>query len=131
MRVTYCVYVMPILDVEFVGELPESVLDGLAQRMAEAAAEVMGAKPRGLWVKLRFLDSDTYAENGADAHLLEQPVFVSILQADLPPQQGLAHLAAQIAEALSGACQRPADSIHILFEPPARGRIAFGGQLRT
>ena len=31
--------------------------------------------------------------------------------------------------AIAEACSRPVEDVHILFEPPAAGRIAFGGKL--
>lgn len=53
---------MPILDVEIVAE--ETPIDGLAQRIAEATAPVLGAAPGTLWVKLRRPMPGCYAENG-------------------------------------------------------------------
>ena len=41
---------MPVLEVRVVGELAGGLDDGLAQRIADAAAEVLGSRPRGTWV---------------------------------------------------------------------------------
>jgi phenylpyruvate tautomerase PptA (4-oxalocrotonate tautomerase family) len=38
-------------------------------------------------------------------------------------------MAAELSEALSTILDRPKENIHILFEPPGAGRIAFGGEL--
>jgi len=67
---------MPILDVEIVADEPPAA--GLAQRLADAAAEVLAAPPSTLWVKLRHLDPAMYAENAAHA---PHPVFRKRAQA--------------------------------------------------
>jgi phenylpyruvate tautomerase PptA (4-oxalocrotonate tautomerase family) len=73
---------MPILDVEVVSH--SALEPGLARRIADAAAEVLGATPGKLWVKLRRLDPAMYAENASEVPL---PVFVSVLKARCAGQQ--------------------------------------------
>lgn len=122
---------MPILHVEVVGPLPDDVARGLAPRIAEAAGRALASRPQGTWVKLHFLDEDDYAENGGGPPPGARPVFVTVLQADLPPRSTLAQQALRLTGAVAGACGRPAENVHVIFEPPAAGRIAFGGKLRT
>jgi phenylpyruvate tautomerase PptA (4-oxalocrotonate tautomerase family) len=122
---------MPILHVEVVGPLADDVARGLAQRIADAAGRALDSRPQGTWVKLHLLDEQAYAENAGGPPRGAQPVIVSVLQADLPPQSTLAQQASRLTEAIAGACRRPAENVHVIFEPPAAGRIAFGGKLRT
>jgi len=113
---------MPILDVELVGEPPA---DGdLARRLADAAGVVLKTPPGKTWVRLRFLSD--YAENGGGPPAGIRPVFVSVLTADASKDSAEA-----LATAIAEACGRSAENVHILYEPPARGRIAFGGKLAT
>jgi phenylpyruvate tautomerase PptA (4-oxalocrotonate tautomerase family) len=121
---------MPILDVEVVGELPDRVGQGLAPRIADAASRVLDSPPQSTWVKIRFLPADHYAENEGGPPAGTEPVLVSVLQADPPRGDDLAALAERLTAAIAGACERSVDGVHLIFEPPAAGRVAFGGRLR-
>jgi phenylpyruvate tautomerase PptA (4-oxalocrotonate tautomerase family) len=122
---------MPILNVELVGEVPDSVRRGLARRIADAAGEVLGSRPQGTWVTLRFLGQDAYAENAGGPPPGARPVLVSVVQAEPPSGGALAVQASRLVEAIALACSRPLANVHILFQPAAAGRIAFGGRLPT
>lgn len=120
---------MPILDVDFVGPLADNLRRSLARRIADAAGTALGAAPRTTWVRVRFVPADEYAENGgAEAGVF--PVIVHVLQADPPQGDDLAAEAARLTEALAAACGRPAENVHLVYAPPGRGRVAFGGKLR-
>ena len=121
---------MPILDVELIGPVSEAVRRGLAARIADAAAAVLGSPPQGTWVKLRFLDADAYAENAGGPPPEVRPVFVRVLQAEVPQGPELAELTSRLTTAVAAACDRGAENVHVLHELPAAGRIAFGGRLR-
>ncbi|MGZ3697276.1 MAG: tautomerase family protein [Bdellovibrionota bacterium] len=116
---------MPILDVEIVGA---SDAEGLARRLADAAGIVLGSAAGGTWVKLRFLPRENYAENG-DLPARVQPVFVSVLLGRCFEGEVQSRLALKLAEEFSKILDRPRENIHLLFEPSAAGRIAFGGKL--
>jgi len=118
---------MPILSVEIVGETP---LPGLAGRLADAVADVLQASPGTVWVKLRRLRPENYAENGSDLPPEIVPVFVSILNADLPDSAELEDQARLLTEAIARAIGCVPENVHLVFEPAARGRISFGGTLR-
>ena len=122
---------MPILGVEFVGLVSRSIRTGLARRIADAAAEVFDSRSQGTWVKLRFLDEDSYSENHDGPPLGSQPTFVSVLQESRPPESELSNQASRLSIAIANASQRPIENIHIAFEPSASGRVSFGGKLRT
>lgn len=116
---------MPILQVEVVGEVAERAT--LAQRLANAAADALETRPGGAWVRLRDTPAADYAENGPTPSAL--PVFVSLLLGDPPKGEARAAQAKALAAAIATATARPPERVHILYEPPAQGRIAFGGDL--
>lgn len=120
---------MPILSVEIVSGPGQAIPGGLVTAIADAAGRVFKALPGELWVRLNELDHEHYAENGtADATRIF-PVFVRVLMASLPPEAELGREASALATAIARACGRPVESVHIVYEPPAAGRIAFGGKL--
>ncbi len=122
---------MPILDVELVGPVPDEVRQGLAQRIADAVGDALGSRPQGTWVKLRFLEAEAYSENSGGPTADARPVLVSVLQAQPPSGAELSVLASRLTAAIAEACRRPIENVHIIFEPPADGRISFGGKLRS
>ena len=117
---------MPILDVEIVTAFGETLDEGLARALADLAGEVFGSEPGRTWVRLRQLPESHYAENDAVSVL---PVFVSVLLRDLPAGGALRAQAHLLAAGIGEACGRPAENVHILYQPKASGRIAFGGDL--
>jgi len=121
---------MPILDIEIVLRPGEQLVPDLARRLALAAGTVLGSAPGETWVRLRGLPADQYAENDGGQALEVFPVFVSVLRAD-PAAPQTADEPALLAEAVAARCGRPIENTHILYEPGARGRIAFGGRLMT
>ncbi len=117
---------MPILDVEIVGQVSNQ--SGLAQRLADAAGQALNSKPHSTWVKLRFLESANYAEN--DATVEYQPVFVDLLLASPPKGAARRSQTTRLTEAIATVLNRPAQVVHITFQPSALGRISFGGELQ-
>lgn len=120
---------MPILDVEIVGPVPASARPDLARRIADAAGGVFGSGPQNTWVKVRFLEEDAYAENMGGPPPGVRPVLVSVLLAVVPPPERLSEQTLRLSQALAEICDRPVENIHIIVEPPAAGRVAFGGKL--
>jgi len=120
---------MPILDVEIVDEVPPALREGLAARIADAAGEALASRRQGTWVRLRAVGAADYADSGGAA-AGATPVFVRVLQYDLPEGDALAGEIARLTQAIAQACGRSPEHIHVMYEPPARGRIAFGGVLQ-
>jgi len=121
---------MPILEVDYTGPVADNVRRALARRIADAAGAVLGAPPRTTWVRMRFVPADEYAENdGAEPGVW--PVIVRVLEADPPEGEALAAEARRLTEAIAAACGRPAANVHLVWEPPGRGRVSFGGTLRA
>jgi len=122
---------MPILEVEIVVESAADLAPNLAQSLADAAGTVFDADSGRVWVRLRSLDKTRYAENQAALPAGVLPAFVKVILAKPPSGPALADQAADLARAIAQALHRPQQNIHILYEPPALGRIAFGGKLYT
>ena len=122
--------VMPILDLQLIGPLPDEVRRDLAQRIADAAGRVFASRPQGTWVTLHFIPAECYSENEGGPPAGARPVIVRVLQAEPPRGDALAQEVGHLTEAVARACARPVESVHIIYEPPAGGRIAFGGRLR-
>ena len=121
---------MPILKVEIVEEPGCATPRDLASRLADAAAEALGARPGHLWVRMEIVPAENYAENGGEGRDAA-PVLVSVLEHDLPGEEVLQAQAAKLTRAIAGAIGRNADTVHLIYEAPGRGRVAFGGKLQT
>ncbi len=120
---------MPILDIEIVTAKDEAPGDGLASKLADAAAKVFETPDGRTWVRLRTLPRARYAENGGGPPKTVLPVFVSVLKS-APPYGDLRKTEAKnLAEAVAFALERPQENVHVLYEPATGGRIAFGGNL--
>ncbi len=119
---------MPILNIEVVVEGGEVLPEDLALTLAGAAAEALEAPPEGTWVKLRPLERPRYAEGDGGPPAGVRPVFVSVLKAELGGSKELEEQAARLTASVGRLCGRPAENVHVLFEPSAAGRIWFGGR---
>jgi len=120
---------MPILTVEIVLRERETLAPELARSLAIKAGEIFGRSPGGTWVKLHAVSPQQYAEDGEFAPGAVAPVFVTVLKALVPDPETMQREAGRLAEEFAPLCGRPAENIHITYEPPALGRIAFGGKL--
>jgi phenylpyruvate tautomerase PptA (4-oxalocrotonate tautomerase family) len=116
---------MPILEVEIIGGIAAPLRHGLAQRLADAAAQVFETAPQQTWIKLRYLDAQDYAERAPEP----LPVFVRVLLRSSFEVAERRRYARELARSFAELCARPAARVHILFDEPAQGRIAFGGEL--
>jgi phenylpyruvate tautomerase PptA (4-oxalocrotonate tautomerase family) len=120
---------MPILEVEIVINLDEELPTGLASELAASAAKIFGSPPGQTWVKLKSLPRMHYAEDGLDPTVDIRPVFVSVLKRLNPPAQEMVREVGALTRTIGQACGRPEQNVHILYEPPAAGRLAFGGRI--
>lgn len=122
---------MPILNIEIVGPIAQKQRADLASHLADLAGEALDSRPQGTWVKLHFIPSEHYAENGGGPAVGVLPVIVSLLQAQVPQGEALAKQVKLLATAIGKGVGRPTENVHIIVEPAASGRIAFGGSLRA
>src|SRR5688572_12992529 len=120
---------MPIVDVEIITSEPLN--GGLAARLAEMAAQVFGGPPASTWVRVRSLPKERYAENGTATPEGWRSVFVTVRKAQRPTGSALEAEVRALTEGVARVCGRPVENVHILYEPDAQGRIAFGGSLKT
>jgi phenylpyruvate tautomerase PptA (4-oxalocrotonate tautomerase family) len=120
---------MPIIDVELVVGERATTRAGLAQRLADAAARVLGAPPGRVWVRLRELPAGNYAENAVDLAAADLPAFVTVLHAKPPTGPALAEEATALGIAVAGCLGVPPERVHVEYAPPGSGRVAFGGAL--
>lgn len=120
---------MPIVDVEIVRRPGEVQPPDLAKAIADHVGEIFRTPVGTTWVKLRWLLSENYAENATTHELAFFPVFVTILKASQLERSALQEEITLLTRALAILCQRPEQNVHILYLPPAAGRIAFGGKL--
>jgi len=119
---------MPILDVEIVLRPGERLESGLAQVLAQRTAEALKAPAGTTWVKLRALAAAHYAEDGGVPEGV-YPVFVSVLKARWVAPAARQAEVARLTRAVAEACGRPAENVHLFYEPEGAGRVAFGGKL--
>ena len=118
---------MPILTIDAVLDPKQPLPAGVASRIADAAAEVLGTASASTWVLIRPIPAANYAENGVDQ--APAPLLVSLRQRQPPEAEQRAQQVLDLTRALARACEREMNQIHILYELPAAGRQAFGGQL--
>ena len=119
---------MPILDVEVVTRHGASLPASLATDLADALGKVYDAQPGRLWIRLRDIPADRYAENEAGEDRAF-PVFVTVREGSPPEGAQLEARIARVTECVARLTGRPADNVHVMVEPSMKGRIAFGGKL--
>lgn len=126
---------MPIFHIDLLDEGPPDA--ALPKKLANALGALLGADPGHVWVRLSRCAPSDYAENG------DGPVgrwaFVRVILRTLPPEipppgiktipasEALAGRAHAIATLVALHTGRALEDVHVYFDPPAAGRIAFGG----
>ncbi len=80
-------------------------------------------------MRIRHFPRDRYAENQTRIDPSTRPVFITVLKSRLGDENELAAEAKAIAGTVSGLLGRPVQNTHVLFQPDAAGRIAFGIEL--
>lgn len=118
---------MPILEVEIVTLPGEEIRPELARALADRVGAMFGSAPGNVWVRLRLLPPEQYAENQSTNP--PYPVFVTILKALWPAN--LAQEVAQLTKVIAEVCGRDPTHVHVIYLPEALGRVAFGGKLAT
>lgn len=132
---------MPIVDIQIVESAESDVSPAFTQHIADELGSIFNSGPQQTWVKLSLLPARCYAENCTDeSHERGEvgvtvdkefpaPVFVHVLKWKAgTPEQRQAEAQA-ISACVARACGRNVENVHVIFEPDAAGRIAFGGEL--
>ena len=115
---------MPIIDIEIVAP---SIDPRIAQPLANELGHAFKASDGKVWVRLRALPPECYAENHVAGPTL--PVFVTILQRHPPHGDSLDRRVASVTEAVARITGRDPRCVHVLFEPASAGRLAQGGAI--
>ncbi|MYA17438.1 MAG: hypothetical protein F4Z28_12095 [Gammaproteobacteria bacterium] len=118
---------MPIVDIELVAGDPEEGR-GQLQALVDELGDLFGSEPGGTWVKLRATDPAGYAENQVVAGEY-RPTFVNVQRLRLPHRDERRREMAAVAEIVARTLNRRRENVHVLYAPPAEGRIGFGGEL--
>jgi phenylpyruvate tautomerase PptA (4-oxalocrotonate tautomerase family) len=116
---------MPILTVDIVHDPGTVLADDLAQRLADEAGRVLGSAPGTAWVLVSPVPSTRYAESGGGEGA--GPVFVRVLKRAHPDTPARNEEVVALTRAVADVCGRSPDRVHVIYEPPALGRVAFGG----
>ncbi len=119
---------MPILKVDIVLRSGEMIQLQAARELADVAGELFGSQPGDTWVSIQAIPDGQYAENGTPDGTYF-PVFVRVLRSRWPERFSMAAEAARIAQMAGEVFGRSSDNVHVIYEPPMAGRIAFGGRL--
>ena len=116
---------MPIFHVELYDDARPD--PALPKQLADALGALFDAAPGHVWVRTSSCAPDQYAENGGGE--VPRWAFVRVILRALPDEDALATRAGEIARIVSTHTQRSLEDVHVYFDPPAGGRIAFGGEL--
>lgn len=103
--------------------------DNITSQLADALGSFFNCSPGTTWVRLSYLTASHYAENQISQQDCPDPVFVELLLKNTAEQHHRALDARKIANIVAEILQRPENEIHIIFQPPGVGRVAFGGKL--
>ena len=121
---------MPIVRLQL---LVRDDSERLGKDTLQALADELGAcfesQPAGTWVEAEYLPTEQYAENQCQLAEDVRPTLVYVLRHDLPDEEELAREAMQLARIVAKRLRRPRRNTHIFYEPPGKGRVAFGGKL--
>lgn len=120
---------MPIIDVELACASEAEFRSVSAAAVAQTIGKVLGCEPGRVWVRLRYLGRECYAENEVSLSEAELPVFVTVLHAHLAAEEALGSEVSALTEAIAGVVGRPAERVHVQYAPEGAGRQAFGGVL--
>lgn len=118
---------MPIVTIEIVGG---SALRGakLSQRLADACSPAFPPEHREVWLQLRLVRGPSWAVSKKSSRG-RKPVFVHVVREVNPRGAKLKQEIQGLTEAVARVTGRPRDQVHVLYEPSAKGRMAFGGRL--
>ena len=125
---------MPIVTIETLSDDPDSMDDALPdaeqlQSLADALGELFGSQPSGTWVRARQQQRAYYAENLIEVSPGMRPVIVEILKSELERGRELELEAAAVCALVAQMLGRRPQNVHVIYQLPARGRVAFGGKL--
>src|SRR5688500_19917703 len=104
---------MPIVDVEIVTS--ESLDGGLAAKIADMAAQVFGGPPGSIWVRVRSLPREHYAEKGVATPEGWRSVFVTVRKGQRPTGAALEAAVRALPEGIARVCGRAVEIVTVLY----------------
>ena len=119
---------MPIVTVDIIGE-PGPSETKLAQELADACAPAFPPEHREVWLQVRFTPGRDWAVSGGPASERPAPILVHVVREVNPQGKDLEREIRGITAAVARVAARPAENVHVTYEPSALGRMAFGGKL--
>ena len=120
---------MPILDIEIVAsDSTQGLSANLTQHLADEVAQVFDASPGRVWVKMRVISPEHYAENGGKPEGV-YPVFVTVLKSRAPEGSALEKEITQLTKTIAKVLNCSEENVHIFYQPDGAGRVVFGGKL--
>ena len=119
---------MPIVDIEIVLRANEIIRGEIVSDLADELGDIFHSAHGGTWIKVRGLPVDQYAENGGTPKGI-YPIFVTVIKAELPSLEEMQIEVEKITGAVAQICGRPSENVHIIYQPAARRRVAFGGKI--
>lgn len=119
---------MPLVKIEIVSnsDTREVPPESVTQSIADELGEVFGSPEAATWLRVKSIPRAQYAENGGVVPTEVQPVFVSITRRHAAVQD-LEKEAEAVAKYVAEALDRNREFVHVIYEPDAAGRVAFGG----
>lgn len=120
---------MPIVTIEVIGPLETINSNDLTQKLANELGKIFDSAPGSTWVKVQYLDKINYAENDVNKHNTPSPIFVSILKRKIPSNIRIHQEIDKLSTLIANVYNRKIENVHLIYEPSAEGRIAFGGKL--
>lgn len=119
---------MPIVNVEIVLGANETFRPEIVSELAEELGDIFQSPRGGTWIKVYALPAEHYGENGGMPDRV-YPIFITITKAELPVPEELGDEVRKITGAVAQICSRPSQNVHVIYQPSAKGRVAFGGKL--
>ncbi len=114
---------MPILSLDVVEDESAPLPSDAAQRIADAAGQVLGTPAGRTWVLIRPVPAQAYAENQSPK--APAPLLVSLRMREVPSGQAREQQVQALTQAIARAAGRPAEQVHLVYEAPALGRQAY------
>ncbi|MCH9672110.1 MAG: hypothetical protein K0U93_11740 [Gammaproteobacteria bacterium] len=121
---------MPIVRIESVLAL-EAVTPERAQllSLADRLGRLFETPPGETSIRYTSVPLVHYAHNEAELADDSEPTFVEIIQYAAPLESVRRAQAHEIANLVAEALSRSKSSVHVIFQPDGRKRVAFGGEL--
>lgn len=118
---------MPIVTIEIFGGLGRRA-GKLAQALADECSPAFPPNHREVWLHLRLVPGENWTVSNRSIRG-PLPVFVHVVREVNPRGAKLRREIERLTGAVARVTGRPQKQVHVIYEPSAKGRMAFGGRL--